>query len=384
LSSDGGIEFGQSASEIVTCAGTPINLMVTPYSSFANASDFGTHYLKSIKVSGITSACAGIDFKLRAYDASGQNPLAIFDSNNTVAVVNVVTASNYEVGTGAYGTTVSDAAGGFTVTFTSPVAISTSVAKLTIETGPQYLVNQTIPCGNAGTFTVVNNVVTSSSANCAGSLNIPLGVNSIVANAFENRPISGTVSLPNGLVTIGSNAFYGTGSFSTVIPSSVTSMNSAFYRSNVSSVTFQSPSSLTSLTSNTFRSNGGGTLSITIPDEVTSLGDRVFGDQGLTASPFTSTSKLVNMGTMTFYTARFTTFVIPSEVKTIGADVFFSAPQLKRVTFPSGITSITAGAFSGVPALNCVINPGNNAVVAGFTFPSNPKKVTNVSDCDPL
>jgi hypothetical protein len=395
LSSDGGIEFGQSASQIVTCAGTPINLTVTPRSDFANGSNSGTHYLKSIRVSGITSPCVGIDFKLRAYDKTSSNPLAIFGSTKTVAVVNVRSLSNFEPGADSVGTTVTPGTGSFTVTFDDPVAASTSVDKLTIETGPQYLIPQTIPCGTAGTFTVINNVVRSSSANCTGTLTIPVGVTSIANSAFDSRVLAGTITLPNGLETLELYSFVRTtGNFSVFIPSSVKSMDGAFFRSSVASVTFGSPSSLTYIGDDTFRSGGGGGFlrSITIPDEVTGLGARVFSDQSLPASPFSSTSKLVNMGTSTFHGApTFTTFVIPSDVKTIGATVFLSVQQLKRLTIPSGLTTIEAGAFAGAPNINCIIYTGANSSVLDFPYPHgqtvtklNAIRKTDIADCPAL
>jgi hypothetical protein len=396
LSSDGGIEFGQSASEIVTCAGTPVNLRVTPTSDFANDSNSGTLFLKSIRVTGISNAgCVGIDFKLRAYDKTSSTPLAIFDSTKTVAVVNVRTLNKYEPGADSVGTTVTPATQGFTVTFDSPVALSTSVHKLTIETGPQYLVPQTFPCGSAGTFTVINTVVRSSSSNCAGSITVPSGVTSIAASAFRDRTLlSGTVSLPDGLKTIESSAFRATGDFSINIPSSVNNIDEAFYASGVTSVTFDSPSSLTSLGNNTFRSGGsGGRLrSITIPDEVTSFGDRVFGDQSLPNSPFSSTSNIVNMGTNTFYLSpSFTSFVIPTGVKTLGATVFNPVRQLKRLTIPTGLNTIELGALTGIPALNCVIYTGSNTNILNFYFPETQTvttvstiRQTNIANCPAL
>jgi hypothetical protein len=380
LNSNSGVEFGQGITQTVSCAGSPVNLTLTPGSSFTNGSNSGAHYLKSVKVSGITSACVGVDFTLNAYDDSGSNPLAIFNSTSTDAVVYVASTSSYLAGFGSYGTTISSASGSFTVTFTAPVAISSSVAKVTVETGPHYALDGTVSCPGGGYFTIANNVVTSSSANCAGSITVPRGVTAIAGSAFYNRSsITGTVSLPSGLLTIGNGAFYGNGTFSVSIPASVTNIDGAFYRTNLSSITFQSPSSLTSLGDSTFRS----TLltSITIPDGITTLGNLVFGDSPLASSPFSSTSSLTNIGTNTLSSATFTSFVIPSGVTSIGNAVFLSLPNLAKLTIPNGVTSISATAFVSTPALSCIIYTGSNSTVLSYNYPNSAVVRSNISLC---
>jgi hypothetical protein len=381
LSSDQGIEFGQSASEIVTCAGTPINLTITPFSTFTNASDSGTHYFKSVKVSGIPAQCVGIDFKIRAFDNSSSNPLAIFDTNNTVAVVRVISTSSYSAGTGSYGTTVSSAAGSFTTSFDSPVAVSTSVSKLTIETGPQYVLNQTIPCGSAGTFTIVNNILTSSSTspNCSGTITIPVGVTSIGTSAFANKSVSGSILLPNGITTIGASAFYRAGPGSVRIPSSVTSLtNSVFWESAFSSITFEGTTSLTTIPDSTFRYMSNLT-SFTLPDEITTLGNLVFATTPLATTPFTNTSRLTNLGTNTFQGAQFTSFVIPNGVTSVASNVF-GTPKLKRLTIPSGVTTFS-DPLTSAPLLNCIIYSGSN--LASKRFQDTYTVVSDIASCPP-
>jgi hypothetical protein len=380
LSSDGGIEFGQSASQIVTCAGTPINLTITPFSTFTNASDSGTHYFKSVKVSGIPAQCAGVDFKIRAFDNSSSNPLAIFDTNNTVAVVRVISTSSYSAGTGSYGTTVSSAAGSFTTSFDSPVAVSTSVSKLTIETGPQYILNQTVACGGGGNFEILNNVLTSSSAGCAGSITIPVGVTTILGNAFYNKPITGTITVPSGVREIGGAVFYNAAnanSYSVIIPSSVTALHigspneGAFYKTRANSITFQQPSGLTSIYQSTFR-EAPNLASIAIPDGVLTLGSIVFSGTPLTVSPFSNTSKLTDLGTGTFNGALFTSFRVPDGVTRLKSGVFTKALNLVNLTLPNGLTTIDSDAFgaapNGTPALACVFYAGSNSSVQNFAF----------------
>ncbi len=72
--------------------------------------------------------------------------------------------------------------------------------------------DQTVSCSGGGTFTIVNNVVTTSTLTCAGAVNIPSGVTAIAATAFDRRSTAyqqniTSVTIPNTVVTIGEGAF---------------------------------------------------------------------------------------------------------------------------------------------------------------------------------
>jgi len=132
LSSGGPIEFGQSVSQAVACSSGQ-NVVVTPRSTFTNATNgTGTYNLGSITVSNIPNGCYGADFSLSAFGPSSSTPLAIFNSTSTEAVV-YNNAGTFQLGVGGTGLTLTSGTGTFTVSFTSPVALSTSVAKVTIQ-----------------------------------------------------------------------------------------------------------------------------------------------------------------------------------------------------------------------------------------------------------
>lgn len=134
LSSGGTIEFGQSVSQAVACSGGQ-NVVVTPKSTFANANNgTGTYYLGSITVSNIPNSCYGVDFKLSAFDSSTSAPLAIFNATSTDAVIYSKNGTFIEA-VGSKGSTVTSSSGAFTVSFTNPVALSTQVMKVTIQSG---------------------------------------------------------------------------------------------------------------------------------------------------------------------------------------------------------------------------------------------------------
>jgi hypothetical protein len=134
LSSGVATEFGQGFSQAVACSGNE-SVNVLPKSSFVNAANGGgTHYLSEIIVSNIPSSCNGMNFKMSAYGSSDSSPLAIFNSTSTEAVVNY-DASSVSLRTPYDGISLTGGNGTFTVKFASPVAQSTSVAKVTIQSG---------------------------------------------------------------------------------------------------------------------------------------------------------------------------------------------------------------------------------------------------------
>jgi hypothetical protein len=148
LNSGGTIEFGQAVSQAVACSGGQ-NVTVTPKSSFVNAANgTGTYYLGSITVSDIPNSCYGADFKLSAFGTSSSTALAIFNSTSTEAVV-YYNAGTFQLGVGGTGTTLTPGTGTFTVSFTSPVALSASVAKVTIQSG-----THTLLCSEGGSCAI--------------------------------------------------------------------------------------------------------------------------------------------------------------------------------------------------------------------------------------
>ena len=147
LNSGSGVEFGQGVSQTVACSGDT-NLTLTPRSSFTNGSP-GAHYLQSVTVSNIPSSCYGVDFTISAYNDSSGTPLALFETSTTSAVI-YNNAGTFSRGTGSTGMTVASSSGTFTATFTTPVAQSSNVFKLTIQSGlhtPFYLVGDRGPGG---------------------------------------------------------------------------------------------------------------------------------------------------------------------------------------------------------------------------------------------
>ena len=149
------IEFGQGVSQTVACSGSN-SLVLTPNSSFANATGSGTHYFKSVTVSNIPSTCQGADFTFNAYGNSGNNPLALYNTSMTGAVV-YDNAGSFELGIRSYqGTSIQSSSGSFTLTFTSPVANSASVFKIVLQSSPHTPVTCANSPGAQCVFTQTN------------------------------------------------------------------------------------------------------------------------------------------------------------------------------------------------------------------------------------
>jgi len=149
LNSGAGVEFGQGVTQAVACSGET-SLTLVPRSSFTNGSP-GAHYLNSVTVSNIPDNCFGVDFTINAYDDTSSTPLALFNDSSTSAVV-YDQAGTFSRGTGSTGMTVASSTGTFTATFTVPVAQSSNVFKLTIQSGAHTPYDNTpsYVAGNAG------------------------------------------------------------------------------------------------------------------------------------------------------------------------------------------------------------------------------------------
>jgi hypothetical protein len=144
----GPVEFGQGITQTVACDD---DILVTPISTFVNASGGGSFYFSSIAVTNVSSSCNGKDLTLRAYGNTSNSPLALFNSTSTSAVIHKNNGGTFEAGVGTAGATVSSGSETFTVTFTSPVALASEVFKITVESGAHtriaYNVGDTGPGG---------------------------------------------------------------------------------------------------------------------------------------------------------------------------------------------------------------------------------------------
>lgn len=209
----------------------------------------------------------------------------------------------------------------------------------------------TTNCGTAGTFTILNKVVISSSADCSGSVTIPYGVTAIGDNAFWQRAIT-SISLPNTVASIGGSSLRQTGLTSVSIPGSVETIGFlAFGTTILTSVTFATSSNLTTIGAYAFQSSAF--TSVTIPASVTTMGTGVFQlNNNLTSltfsgiipsgSPWDAPSAVSISGKVACGSNGY--FVISSNTVTGNYDCRGS------VNIPVGVTGISSSSFDAHPS----------------------------------
>ena len=189
------IEFGQGTLQTVACSGAN-SLMITPNSSFTNESGGGAYHFSSVKVSNIPETCYGKDFIINAYGNADSAPLALFNSTSKNVIV-YNNAGTFEPGIGGIGMSVTSESEGFTATFFSPAALSSSVFKISIQSSDASLsvVGQSVSAGISHICVLLN----SGAPKCWGSdYNGQLG-----DNTYQSHSTPYTVyGLSSGVVGI--------------------------------------------------------------------------------------------------------------------------------------------------------------------------------------
>ena len=129
LNSGAAVEFGQGVTLTTACSGSGV-ITLTPQSTFSNVSNGGAFYFGSFEVSGV-AGCDGNSLTFNAFADTGNTPLALYNSTSTDVVV-TRTGNTYSSGnTGLTVNTLSSTS--FSVTFTTPVATTVQVAKISVQ-----------------------------------------------------------------------------------------------------------------------------------------------------------------------------------------------------------------------------------------------------------
>ena len=125
------VEFGQGIAATTACDS---NIVITPFSSFANAEGGGAFKLGTIRVSDIDlAACAGNDFVIKAYGTS-QSALNFFQSTSSIVIADDGTVFSVDPTSGILISTSDSTSFTLLLDSADPTTLSaTDVYRFTIE-----------------------------------------------------------------------------------------------------------------------------------------------------------------------------------------------------------------------------------------------------------
>ncbi len=249
---------------------------------------------------------------------------------------------------------------------------------------------------------------------CLTSVTIPNSVTSIEASAFSKCTSLTSITIPNSVTNIGASAFSKCTSLTSItIPNSVTNIGvSAFSacsglnsiivdkgnktydsRNNCNAIIHTAtnvliqgcyntviPNSVTSIESSAFYGCKKLT-SITIPNSVTSIRNAAFsGCTGLTSIVIPNSVTSIE-GSAFYGCKKLASITIPNSVTSIEKSVFYGCTGLTSITIPNSVTSIEENAFYNCTGLTS-ITIGNSLTSIGndaFLYCYSLNKINNNS-----
>ena len=204
---------------------------------------------------------------------------------------------------------------------------------------------------------------------CEGltSINIPDSVTTIGDGAFENCSNLTSITIPNSVTSIGASAFSGCSGLTGIV---VEAGNPVYHSAGnflietasktlivgCNNSVIPNDGSVTYIGEYAFK--GSGLTSITIPDNIISIGEHAFAWCNNLPS-VTIGNSVTSIGEGAFYGCKnLTSITIPNSVTSIGERAFYWCTSLRSVTIPDSVTSIGSSTFSGCDSLTSVYYNG--------------------------
>ena len=154
---------------------------------------------------------------------------------------------------------------------------------------------------------------------------------------------------------------------SITIPDSVTSIGDRAFENCLSLQSVTIPDSVTSIGDRAFESCYS-LQSVTIPDSVTSIGDSAFED-GSSLQSVTIPDSVTSIGRNVFGGCKsLQSVTIPESMTSISDRAFFDCSSLQSVTIPDSVTSIGSNVFGGCKSLLSFTIPDSVASIGDSAF----------------
>ena len=187
---------------------------------------------------------------------------------------------------------------------------------------------------------------------------------SVISNTYKNG--KGVITFDGPVTTIRGYC-YNLGLKSVTIPDSVTTIGDRAFSSCYNLTSVNIGNSVTTIGSYAF-SGCRNLTSVTIPDSVTTIGGGAF-DDCTSLTNVTIPDSVITIGGGAFDDCTsLTNVTIPNSVTTIGNGAFRNCSNLTSVTIPDSVTTIGDEAFLGCTSLTHIIIPNSVTTIGGDTF----------------